>query len=201
METTFNSFLNEVRHKSVIHFFFFFPREIVSIALLFLVTVTVFASGPWWFHQVAYRPALHLPERNWLPSLALVSAAESLANGWNAAPKGGGPSLPQMCPAPLPSPSTGPTWMPAPTRRKSLKWWGWRRYPPSSQPEDCPRSIIQVPLGRQRQEASERQATEAKEAVIMLKTIMALLWEPLKQPPKEVINHQKKKKKGSAQYL
>ena len=81
METTFNSFLNEVRHKSVIHFFFFFPREIVSIALLFLVTVTVFASGPWWFHQVAYRRALHLPERNWLPSLALVSAAESLANG------------------------------------------------------------------------------------------------------------------------
>ena len=30
----------------------------------------------------------------------------------------------------------------------------------------------------------------------MLKTIMALLWEPLKQPPKEVINHQKKKKKA-----
>lgn len=28
----------------------------------------------------------------------------------------------------------------------------------------------------------------------MLKTIMALLCEPLKQPPKEVINHQKKKK-------
>ena len=30
----------------------------------------------------------------------------------------------------------------------------------------------------------------------MLKTIMALLWEPLKKPPKEVINHQKKKKKA-----
>ena len=54
---------------------------------------------------------------------------------------------------------------------------------------------FRVPPGRQRQEASERQATEAKEAVIMLKTIIALLWEPLKKPPKEVINHQKKKKR------
>lgn len=27
----------------------------------------------------------------------------------------------------------------------------------------------------------------------MLKTIMALLWELLKQPPKEVINHQEKR--------
>lgn len=81
-EATFNSFLNEVRHKSIIHFFF--PREIVRIVLLFLVIFTVFASGPWWFHQskvVVDNLLFHLPERNWLPSLALVSAAESLANG------------------------------------------------------------------------------------------------------------------------
>lgn len=79
---TFNSFLNEVRHKSIIHFFF--PREIVRIALLFLVIFTIFASGPWWFHQAKWLFTgllFHLPERNWLPSLALVSAAESLANG------------------------------------------------------------------------------------------------------------------------
>lgn len=67
-EATFNSFLNEVRHKSIIHFFF--PREIVRIVLLFLVIFTVFASGPWWFHQskvVVDRSALS-PSRKELAS-------------------------------------------------------------------------------------------------------------------------------------
>ena len=49
VEATFNSFLNEVRPKSVIHFFF--QNRQSDIALLFLVIVTIFASGPWWSHQ------------------------------------------------------------------------------------------------------------------------------------------------------
>lgn len=167
-------------------FFFLFPRETVKIVLFLLIR-----SGPWWFHlaKKLLRDQLPFSSRkellSGLPSPLQVSAAGNIGNGWNAARRRG--RLTQSPPHALHHrhPSLPALWLlsgaQVPDIGELKEGWevlggGW------SKPEDCsvgtcnPGSLL---VGRGR--ASGRQGTEANEAVIMLKTIMALLWELLKR--------------------
>lgn len=123
----FNSFFNKLRHNYIMHFFSSQNRT------TFAVRFTVFPSASLAISlstAVAYRSASTSRKEllSWLPSLFLVSAAESITNGWNATQRGerklwgtvspAYPALPTSLPT---SPTPDPSFHPAKT--KILKWW------------------------------------------------------------------------------
>lgn len=127
---------------------------------------------------------LPLPERSSCLSPSLVGVSSSKPSTWLDAAQGEGSSVSPLCPVPPTSLSRSPASDAGSFREKTnlLKWWGWRRIRRRccAGLGDCPMVQLRVPPGGS-DRASERQGTKANEAVIMLKTIMALLWELLKQ--------------------